>query len=99
MQTRTSPTATAAPPWPDAESDEVLWLARVLLGTESFPMSRDHRHVLDANFGQWMAKRDTERLARGFRGFLTSENLKLRSAAVHFYVKYLVPDDGTVQQK
>ena len=46
-----------------------------------------------------MAKRDTERLARGFRGFLTSENLKLRSAAVHFYVKYLVPDDGAVQQK
>jgi ankyrin repeat protein len=95
---RPKATTQAATPWPDATSEEARWLGRVLLGTESIPMSRDDRHVLDTVFQQWEAEKGRDRLARGFRGLLTSENIKLRSAAVHFYVKYLVPDDGAVQR-
>jgi len=85
-------------PWPNAASPEADWLERVLLGKKDYPTSRDDHHVLDALFRAWKSGEETARLSAGFRGLLIHPNVRLRSAAVHFYVKFLVPDDGAVHR-
>lgn len=85
-------------PWPDSDGPEADWLTRVLLGTKDYSTSRDDHHVLDALFRAWKSGEERARLSTGFRGLLIHSNIKLRSAAVHFYVNFLVPDDGAVQR-
>lgn len=85
-------------PWPDADSPEADWVARVLLGKKNYPTTRDDHHVLDALFRAWRSGEEKTRLIKGFRGLLIHPNVRLRSAAVHFYVKFLVPDDGAVHR-
>jgi len=85
-------------PWPDADSAEAEWVGRVLLGKQDFPTHHDDRHVLDALFRAWSSGEEQRRLRIGFRGLLTHPSSRLRSAAVHFYVKFLVPDGGVVRR-
>jgi ankyrin repeat protein len=93
-----APSQATQAPWPDADGADADWLSRVLLGKKDYPTTRDDHHVLDALLRAWKSGDEQTRLSTGFRGLLTHSNVRLRSAAVHFYVKFLVPDDGAVHR-